>query len=174
LIRRNLKQRKKTRKAQNDLYDFEMKEPEQHLRLLKLAKQLPCQVLITHYPAPLYFENLDGWQYQKFYSNDRSGARNEEIAFFNYPLPLMLHDFRFLGNNFRERANITRQQKRWKQKLDKMSVLQRQAMLSVILENYAMDPIANSGAAGVSETKTLSDLAAPKMAIAAGTFHNGS
>jgi hypothetical protein len=50
----------------------------------------------------------------------------------NYPPPIELHDYRYLGDNFRERERITKRTKRWVARLKKMPVLERKALLSAI------------------------------------------
>lgn len=52
----------------------------------------------------------------------------------NYPEPTALHDYRYLGENFREREKITRQKRRWKARLLRMNTLQRFALLASIAE----------------------------------------
>ena len=42
-------------------YRFEY-EDHDHLELLVLLKQLPCQVILSGYPSALYDEHLAGWQ----------------------------------------------------------------------------------------------------------------
>lgn len=38
----------------------------------------------------------------------RSGATAQKRVWMNYPEPLELHDYKFLGRNFRERERIKR------------------------------------------------------------------
>jgi hypothetical protein len=52
----------------------------------------------------------------------------------NYKAPVELHDYRYLGNNFRERERIKRIKTRWLARLDQMDDLERYAMLSTIAE----------------------------------------
>ncbi len=55
-----------------------------------------------------------------------------EWIWMNYPAPLELHDYRYLGDTFRERERIKRKSQRWVARLKKMPVLERQALLSAI------------------------------------------
>jgi hypothetical protein len=50
----------------------------------------------------------------------------------NYPEPVVLHDYRYLGSTFRERERIKRRQTRWKRRLSTMDPLERAALLSAI------------------------------------------
>jgi len=52
----------------------------------------------------------------------------------NYPEPLELHDYRYIGENFREREKINRQRKRWQARLLRMSSVQRYALMATIAE----------------------------------------
>jgi hypothetical protein len=50
----------------------------------------------------------------------------------NYPEPQTLHDYRYLGENFRERERIKRKQIRWRRRLQDMDSSERYAMFSII------------------------------------------
>ena len=50
----------------------------------------------------------------------------------NYSPPVELHDYRYLGNNFRERERIKKRSKRWVRRLKSMPVLEGQALLAAI------------------------------------------
>ena len=52
----------------------------------------------------------------------------------NYPEPLELHDYRYLGSNFRQRERLKRIRVRWLARLDRMDALERYALLSSIAE----------------------------------------
>ncbi|MCP4270600.1 MAG: hypothetical protein GY781_01355 [Gammaproteobacteria bacterium] len=50
----------------------------------------------------------------------------------NYIAPVELHEYSYLGNNFRERERIKRKTQRWTAKLQSMPILERQALLSAM------------------------------------------
>jgi hypothetical protein len=56
----------------------------------------------------------------------------EEWVWMNYPPPVELHDYRYLGATFRERERVKRKSKRWTARLKSMPVLERQALLFAI------------------------------------------
>jgi DNA adenine methylase len=58
----------------------------------------------------------------------------QEWLWMNYPPPIELHDYRYLGNNFRERERLKRIKSRWVSRLDRMGDLERYALLSSIAE----------------------------------------
>jgi hypothetical protein len=53
----------------------------------------------------------------------------------NYPEPFELHDYSYLGDNFRERERIKRKKARWTERLKSMPALERFAILSVLQEH---------------------------------------
>ena len=85
-------------------------------------------VMISGYESELYKEILTGWHIHTFDSAVRGGV-NTEWVWMNYPEPIELHDYRFLGNNFRERERLKRRKENWVSRLQCMAVLERQALL---------------------------------------------
>ena len=57
----------------------------------------------------------------------------------NYPPPVELHDYRYLGDDFRERERITKITKNWVARLKKKPVLERNALLSAMNSLNEMD-----------------------------------
>jgi hypothetical protein len=51
-----------------------------------------------------------------------------EWLWMNYPEPVALHDYSFLGDNFTQRQVIKRQVQRWRARLQKMPLLKRRAL----------------------------------------------
>ena len=105
-----------------------------HQRLIRRLKQLRCFVLISGYWSKLYGNMLADWRVISWRQVTRGGTWAEEFLWMNYGAPLELHDYRYLGLNFRERQDVKRQQQRWRKKLAAMSVLKRQALFSVLDE----------------------------------------
>ena len=107
---------------------------EQHERLLRRCKQLCCRVLISGYWSEMYADHLAGWRVISWMQITRGGGMAEEYLWMNFPEPVELHDYQHLGLNFRERQDVKRQQQRWRTKLAAMTVLKRQALMSVLAE----------------------------------------
>ncbi len=108
-----------TRRWQFPLYRHEMTD-RQHRELLATLKTLPCSVMISgylDYLAPIH----------------RPPHFAVESLWFNYELQA-LHDWRYLGNGFRERERIKRKQSRWRRQLSSMPAMERLAMLDLLLE----------------------------------------
>lgn len=107
---------------------------DQHHRLLRRLKQLRCYVLVSGYRSELYAEELADWRLITWPQITRGGTIAEECLWMNYPEPVELHDYRYLGANFRERQDVKRQQQRWRRKLAAMTTLKRRALLSVLAD----------------------------------------
>lgn len=87
-----------------------------HERLLDCLTSLPCKVLLSGYPNPLYERYLAGWSVHRFFAKTHTDVR-EEWVWFNYPYPSVLHDSRYIGNNFRERETVRRRHNRLRSRL---------------------------------------------------------
>ncbi|MDR4503199.1 MAG: DNA adenine methylase [Candidatus Scalindua sp.] len=121
---------RETRKKYGRLYKYDYSRA-QHIELLEVLKTLPCMVMISGYESTLYKESLRSWQTHSFQAVCHHGVATEWL-WMNYSVPVGLHDYRYLGNNFRERERIKRKTKRWTAKLKSMPVLERQALLFAI------------------------------------------
>lgn len=113
------------------LYEHEMSDVD-HRRLLRVLIEVPCMVLISGYWSEMYDRALKTWRKVHFEAMTRGGHTATEWLWFNFEPPFALHDYRYLGANFRERERINRQKRRWLARLRKMPTLQRQALLSAI------------------------------------------
>lgn len=123
-----------TRRSKQPIYAHEFGTEKQHAKLLDVLLSLPCMVAISGYWSQLYEDKLKGWRSISFLTGTQGGTVATEWLWMNYPEPTELHDYRYLGKNFREREKINRQRKRWRARLQKMSQLQRYALLSSIAE----------------------------------------
>jgi len=122
------------RSSKRPIYTYEFGDTGQHEELLDLLMSLPCMVALSGYWSSLYESMLTGWRSISFNSQTRGGTTAREWLWMNYPEPVELHDYSFLGGNFREREKITRQKRRWNARLLRMGQLQRYALFSSIAE----------------------------------------
>ena len=122
------------RSSKGAIYRHEFATEEEHNKLLDVLLSLPCMVALSGYSSSLYMDMLQGWRHISFNAQTRSGSTAREFLWMNYPEPVELHDYSFLGNNFREREKIARQKRRWRARLLRMDRLQRYALLSSIAE----------------------------------------
>ena len=121
---------RETRRRKRKFYKFEYSF-EQHVELLEVIKTLPCMVMISGYESDLYKEMLKGWHIHTFQAKTSMGVATEWL-WMNYPAPSQLHDYRFLGDNFRQRERLKKKKENWLSRLKSMPVLERQALLFAI------------------------------------------
>lgn len=144
-----------SRSSQRPLYNHEFGDRCQHERLLSILLSLPCHVAISGYWSSLYESLLSGWRTHTFEAVTRSGNMAQEWLWMNYPEPSSLHDYSFLGDDFRQRERIKRKAKRWVNRFQSLPELERKAILSELARvdlianhddvAWFPDPIAKSG-----------------------------
>jgi site-specific DNA-adenine methylase len=122
---------RETRKKHYPLYKYEY-SLSQHIELLNVIKSISCMVMISGYESPLYTKFLKNWHTHSFQATTHHGMATEWI-WMNYSKPVELHDYSYLGDNFREREKIKQKSKRWTAKFKSMPILERQALLSALL-----------------------------------------
>ncbi|HEY0171153.1 MAG TPA: hypothetical protein VGB98_09020 [Pyrinomonadaceae bacterium] len=107
-----------------------------HKRLLRAVLDLPAgvMVMVSGYTTKMYRLAFRDWRTVSFEVTLRRGKKATEHVWMNYPEPLELHDYRYLGRDFRERERIKRKKLRWKAMLKTMPALERYAILSEIEE----------------------------------------
>lgn len=115
-------------------YQHEL-SPADHMRLLRAACDLPCLVMISGYWSDLYAEWLSDWRHYSFQSHTRGGMA-QEFVWCNYPEPTELQDYRWLGNNKRERYNLLRVRTNLLAKLEKLPQLERNALLAAVDSHF--------------------------------------
>jgi DNA adenine methylase len=118
-------------RTRKDLYRFEMSD-QQHAQLLEILKAIPARVMISGYWTPLYARELRSWHAISFQAVTRSGRVATEWLWSNFTEPVALHDYRYLGTNFRERERIKRKMLRWTLRLKRMPTLERRALLHAL------------------------------------------
>ena len=113
-------------------YTYELTDAD-HERLLHILTQYTsANIAISGYYSDLYAEKLSTWRLVTFPAKTRGNTMATEHLWMNYPEPIHLHDYAYLGANYRERERITRKKKRWTEKLTNLPTLERYAILSAI------------------------------------------
>ena len=125
------------RRSSKRLYRYEFSD-RAHSRLLAVLEQLPCMVALSGYDNLIYRAALPHWRCIRFPAMTRGGPA-EECLWMNYPAPVALHDYRYLGKDFRERERIKRKVGRWRDRLHRLPELERAAILSALLELASRD-----------------------------------
>jgi DNA adenine methylase len=121
------------RSCQRDLYRHEFHTPDEHRTLLGLLDRIGAMVIISGYASSLYAALLRApkWRTVKFIAGSRGGPR-EEVLWCNFPDPIELHDYAYLGRDFTDRQRIARKVKRFTAKLANLPSLERNAILASI------------------------------------------
>lgn len=125
-------------RGRTDLCRYEM-DDRQHAALLDIIKALPCRVMISGYWMKRYAAALKKWNSASFEAMTRAGRTATEWLWFNFPEPVALHDYRYLGEDFRERERIKRKKQRWVNRLRIMPTLERRALLNAITEAWKLE-----------------------------------
>lgn len=119
------------RESKDARYAFEFTD-DQHAELLKVVADYPCMVAISGYHTARYADALRTWRSITFQSVKRNGKMGTEWLWMNYPEPMELHDYRFLGQGFRQRERMKRKRTRWLARLQQMDLLERHMLMSAI------------------------------------------
>ena len=119
-----------TRQTPRKVYKHEFSR-EDHIRLLNIAIKLPFTVAISCYDNSLYQEHLKEWRKITFPSQTRKGTAMETL-YMNYPEPCALHDYTYLGKDYRERERIRQKIKRHIEGLKRLPLYECQAIIEAI------------------------------------------
>jgi len=126
------------------LYEHEMTDVD-HRRFLRVVMAIPARVMVSGYWSKMYADALKGWNTATFQAMTRGGRLATEWLWFNFPRPLALHDYRYLGRDFRERERIKRKTLRWTRRIERMPELEKSALLCAIAATAASgDPRGSS------------------------------
>jgi site-specific DNA-adenine methylase len=117
-----------SRKSKKDLYRHEM-DAQDHTRLLNgVTGTTGINFVISSYPNEMYNEALKEWNTIEFQSQTRSGTATEKV-WYNYPTPTILHDYRYIGGDYREREQLKGIVTRNVSKFKRLPDLQRNAII---------------------------------------------
>ena len=119
------------RRSQRDRYLHEL-TTEQHTQLLAGARSIQANVVISSLPNDLYGNTLEDWNSFTFENSIRRGTQTEQL-WYNYDTPAELHDYRYLGDNFRERERINGIIKRNTAKFKRMPAAERNALIENLI-----------------------------------------
>jgi hypothetical protein len=120
-----------SRRSSTRLYRYEMTDA-QHASLIAILRGLPCAVMLSGYMGELYADLLHDWRTLTYTTQTRGGPA-EEMVWLNFPVPTTLHQYTFLGANFRERERQKRLRTRWAKKVAAKPLLEQRALLTQLL-----------------------------------------
>jgi site-specific DNA-adenine methylase len=109
------------------VYKFDYTDDD-HMKLIECLIKKQCMVIISGYFSHLYASEFKNWNIYKFQNKTHIGIVDEYV-WFNFDKPNILHDIRFLGENFREREIIKRRSDRLKSRLSRLSAVEQSAIL---------------------------------------------
>jgi hypothetical protein len=135
-----------TTRRSGRVYRYEFTES-QHRELLEVLVRIPCQVMISGYWSRMYAETLQGWRSIQYEAMTRGGFTATEWLWMNFPEPSELHEYTYLGEDFRARERLKRLTERWVQRLGRMPCVQRRALQKALAQVEGQAVIA--GADGV-------------------------
>lgn len=115
--------------------------PEQHIELLDTMLSLPCRVMISGYQNPVYDEVLSSWA-RHLITNQTQAGPVEEALWTNFEPDHLLHDYSYVGADFRERERIQRSRRSQVERLRRIPPVERAAMLSDIAETFPDEVLA--------------------------------
>ena len=122
-----------TRRSKANIYKHEMSD-KQHLQLSSLLLGIRSSILISSYKNDIYSNVLEDWNTHEFYAATR-GGKAKEIVYYNYDLSDgLLHDYRYLGKNFKDRERIKLKIDRWSKGLQKLEPRERMAIIKKITQ----------------------------------------
>jgi DNA adenine methylase len=99
---------------------------------------LPCQVILSGYPAALYDERLSDWGNLELQVMNQAGVRTEKL-WFNFT-PERLFWASFAGENFTDRQRIKRKAQSWARRYRDMPAAERLAVLAGLMAVEAESP----------------------------------
>lgn len=112
---------------------------EQHIELLNILKSLKCYCMISGYQNKLYDEILEigngRWHRESFTATCRRGTTVETV-WMNFPTPTVLHDYRFIGQDYRERERLKLKLNRLRKKLQEVPAIEKNFLLEGIRDLY--------------------------------------
>jgi site-specific DNA-adenine methylase len=120
-----------TRQSKKKLYKYDY-TTKQHEELLQALININCNIMVSGYESSLYNDMLSSWNKINIPVKTRSGKIVNEILWMNYNKPKKLHDYNYIGNNYRERERIKRKTKRWINNLFTLPDIERNAIISAI------------------------------------------
>lgn len=124
-----------SRKSDRLTYEHELTDKE-HLRILQAINQMKdwpnLDILICTSENDMYRQILKDWRVLPYPNTTRAGQVIEHL-YMNYDNPQgLLHDYNFVGKDFRERERIKKKINRWAKRLLRLQGYERNAILETI------------------------------------------
>lgn len=109
-----------------------------HYELLAVLRDLPCSVMVSGYPNAAYAALLADWDAHEILNQTQTGPVTE-VVWMNFHPDHRLHDYSYVGKDFRARERLKRLRRNQVARLRRVPPLERAAMLSDILEEFPVE-----------------------------------
>ncbi len=120
------------RRCKSKIYKYEFTTRD-HIELLEVAGSTEIPIMISSYKSKMYAEHLKNWNRVDFPAVTRKGRVTESV-YMNYENPEQLHDYRYIGKNFREREKNRGIIRRNEKKIKRLPASLRNALLQKLEE----------------------------------------
>jgi hypothetical protein len=110
-------------------FDYTIKD---HIELLELLNELPCDIILSGYPSKLYDSYLTEWNKIELQVMSQSGPRTE-VIWHNYQIDKLFWST-FAGKNAAKRQDLKRKVERWRKNYKKMPRRERLAIMSALMD----------------------------------------
>jgi len=128
------------RRAKCYRHDYGAKD---HQKLLEVLVQLPCKVVLSGYPCDFYDGMLKGWHRTEYMAGTHLGLV-PECAWTNYEPGPVLHDYTYIGEDFRSREAVRRRRETHLRRLMEAEPIERLAVLADLAEAVPHEVIATA------------------------------
>lgn len=159
------------RRSQKKLYGCEFGTEEERKLLLSTLLAVSARgvnVGISGYDNPLYEAMLPGWRKIQWQVNTRGNRMATETLWMNYPEG-PLHDYSYVGDNYRERERIAKKKARWIGRLQRMPDAERFALIEAVASFGDNGQLADDRAQSdvtMSDRRSVVDPQSPETAVA--------
>ncbi|MDQ1158536.1 DNA adenine methylase [Sphingomonas sp. SORGH_AS 950] len=113
-------------------YDYDEAD---HVALLNLLSGLPCKVVLSGYRSDLYDRHLAGWTRTDYTALTHNGLVTES-AWTNFQPGSVLHDYRYIGSDFREREASKRRRENLFHRIATVDPVERNAVLAELAATH--------------------------------------
>lgn len=113
-------------------YRFDQPDAEWHERFLDAMLAQRCMVMVSGYESELYHRKLSHWRTSYKWTVNRGGAAVKEFCWMNFETPVLLHDSRYVGDNYTDRQRVKRKMERWKKNFLALPADERWAMFAAL------------------------------------------
>lgn len=106
-----------------------------HVKLIDTLKALPCRVVLSGYRNELYEDRLSDWVRTDYVATTHNGVVTES-AWTNFRPGPTLHDYRYVGRNFRERESFRRKTEGIVQRMSAAEPVELNAVLAELATSH--------------------------------------